>query len=125
MFKGLGNLASIMKQARQMGGKMEEVNESLKGQRVKGEAGAGMVEVEANGLGEILSVKIDSSLIAGGDGEMIEDLLPGAINQASAKAKQLHMEAMRSLTDGFDLPGLDDAFNQAMGAQDNDATEGN
>lgn len=118
MFKGLGNLASIMKQARQMGGQMEDVNESLQGQRVKGESGAGMVEVEANGLGEVLSVKIDPTLIQSGDREMIEDLLPGAINQASAKAKQLHMEAMRSLTDGLNIPGLDDAFSQAMGSQE-------
>ncbi len=35
MLKGLGNLASIMKTAQQMGGKMQEINESLKGQRAR------------------------------------------------------------------------------------------
>ena len=115
MFKGLGNLASLMKQAKQMGSRMEEVNQQLKEQRATGSAGADLVKVEMNGLGEVLQVKIDPSLVESGDREMIEDLLPAAINQANAKAKQLHMEAMRGLTDGMDLPGLDEAMSQITG----------
>ena len=38
MFKSLGNLASMMKQAQQMGGKLEEVNQKLSAERVKGES---------------------------------------------------------------------------------------
>ena len=57
MFKGLGNLASVMRQAQEMGGKMQEVNEELKSKRVTGSAGGGMIEVEANGHGEVLRVK--------------------------------------------------------------------
>ena len=34
MFKSLGNIASIMKQAQQMGGKIEEVNQKLEAERV-------------------------------------------------------------------------------------------
>ena len=58
MLKGLGNLTSIMRQAQQMRGRMEEMNENLKSERLVGSAGAGLVEVEANGLGEVLKVKI-------------------------------------------------------------------
>lgn len=108
MFKGLGNIASVMRQAQQMSGKMQEVNERLKSERVSASSGAGMVEVEVNGLGEVLRVTIEQSLIDGGDREMIEDLIPSAVNQAITKSKQLHLEAMKSVTAGMELPGLDD-----------------
>jgi DNA-binding YbaB/EbfC family protein len=112
MLKGLGNLASIMKTAQQMGGKIQEINEDLKNQRAIGSAGGGMVEVETNGLGEVLRVKIDPKLFEDGEREMVEDLLPAAVNQAAAKAKQLHAEAMQSMTEGLNMPGLSDALSQ-------------
>lgn len=118
MFKGLGNLANlgaIMKQAQEMGAKMKALTEELKSKRVTGAAGGGMVEVELNGAGEALGVRIDPELFAKGDREMIEDLLPAAINAAQQKAKQLHAEAMQSITGGMSMPGLDDALAQFTG----------
>jgi len=112
MFKGIGNLASIVRQAQEMGGKMRDVSEQLKAKRAVGTAGAGMVEVEVNGLGEVLKVRIDSTL---DDREMMEDLLPAAFNQAAAKAKQLHGEMMQSVTQGLDVPGLNEALSQITG----------
>ncbi len=115
MFKGLGqlaNLGSILKQAQQIGSQMQGLGEQLKQQRATGTAGGGLVEVEVNGLGEVIACRIDPDLIAKGDGEMIEDLLPAAFNQAHAKSKQLHAEAMKSLTEGMELPGLDDVLAQ-------------
>ena len=112
MFKGIGNIASLVRQAQQMGGKMKLVQEQLKSQRAKGTAGGGMVEVEVNGLGEMLRLHIDPALMQNQDREMIEDLVPAAVNQAQAKAKQLHVEAMQSMTEGLDLPGLDEALSQ-------------
>lgn len=116
MFKGIGNIANIMKQAQEMGGKMQEVTEQLKTKRVTGNAGAGMVEVEANGLGEVLAVRIEPSLIEKQDRELIEDLLPAAINDAQQKAKALHAEQMQSLTGGLNLPGMDDLLGSLGGS---------
>lgn len=112
MFKGIGNLSSLMRQAQQMGGKMREVSDQLKSKRAVGTAGGGMVEVEVNGAGEVLKVRIDPTVT---DREMIEDLLPAAFNQAAEKAKQLHMEIMQSMTQDLDMPGLNDALSQIMG----------
>lgn len=120
MFKGLGNIASLMRQAQQMGGKIQALNEKLKNERATASTGAGMVEVEVNGLGEVLRVKIDPSLVDRGDREMIEDLLPAAVNQAVAKSKQLHADAMRSMTEGLNVPGLDEAISQITGGGDSD-----
>ena len=122
MFKGLGNLANLgalMKQAQEMGTRMQAVQEELRGKRASGAAGGGLVEVDVNGLAEVLAVRIDPSLVERGDREMIEDLLPAAFNAAQQKARQLHAEAMRSVTGGLSLPGLEDAISQlAAGSED-------
>ena len=112
MIKGLGNLATILKQAQEMGGKMQQLSAQLKTERVVGNAGAGLVEVEANGLGEVLAVRIDPTLMEKQDRELLEDLLPAAVNSAQQKAKQLHAEKMRELTGGVELPGLSEALGQ-------------
>ncbi|GMQ80340.1 MAG: hypothetical protein BMS9Abin04_316 [Planctomycetia bacterium] len=120
MLKGFGQLANLgafVKQAQQMGGKLQSINDGLKTRRATGSGGAGLVEVEVNGLGEVLAVRIDASLIKDGDREMIEDLLPMAFNQASARAKELHADAMKSLTESLDLPGLDDLMEKISGVE--------
>ncbi|WP_428308287.1 YbaB/EbfC family nucleoid-associated protein [Lacipirellula sp.] len=113
MFKGLGNLANLpglIKQAQEMGSKMQQLTAELKTKRVTGSAGGGLVEVDANGLGEALAVRIDPSLFAKQDRELLEDLLPAAINAAQQKAKELHAESMQSLAGGMNIPGLSDAL---------------
>lgn len=118
MFKGLANLGSIMKQAQQMGGKVEEMNAQLRQQRATANAGGGMVEVEVNGLGEVIKLTIDPLLIEKNERDMIEDLVPAAVNQAIKKSHELRAEAMKGLTSGIELPGLDDAIAKFSGMPD-------
>jgi DNA-binding YbaB/EbfC family protein len=118
VFKGLGNLANIgalMKQAQEMGGKMQATQDELKTKKTTGAAGGGLVEVDVNGLSEILAVRIDPSLVEKGEREMIEDLLPAAINAAQAKAKQLHAEALQGLAGGLPLGNFADILSQLPG----------
>lgn len=115
MFKDLGNLAALIKQAQEMTGRVGEINDLLRTQRAVGRAGGDMIEVEVNGLAEVIRVKIDPSLVEKGDLEMIQDLLPAAINQASEKANELRAEAMKSLAGGIDMPGLDEALGKFLG----------
>ena len=101
VFKGLGNLAnigSLMKQAQEMGA-----------------AGGGLVEVDVNGLSDVLAVRIDPSLVEKGEREMIEDLLPAAFNAAQAKAKQMHAEALQRLAGGLPMGGFADILSQLPG----------
>ncbi len=104
--KNLGQMASIMKQAQQIGGRLQGLNDELKTRRVQGTAGGGLVTVEASGLGEVVSCRIDPSLTS--DREMLEELLPAAINNALLKAKQLHAESFQSLTGGMDMSALNE-----------------
>jgi nucleoid-associated protein EbfC len=111
MFKGLANLGALLKQAQQIGGQMGQITEEMRKMRVTGVAGGGMVEIEVNGLMEVLRCRIDPQLIAQSDRELLEDLVVAAINQAIAKSKQTHADKVRELTGGLPLPG---AFHEAL-----------
>lgn len=106
MFKNLSQLASLMRNASEMSGRLESLNRTLQEKQVMGTAGGDMVGVEMNGLGVVTRVTIDPALISSGDREMLETLLTTAINQAAAKAKAQHLDLVRELAGGIDLPGL-------------------
>jgi DNA-binding YbaB/EbfC family protein len=118
VFKGLGNFASMMKQAQQLSGRMQEVSQELKSLRTTGSAGGGMVEIEINGAQEILACRIEPSLVTQGDRELLEDLITAATNQAIQKSRQLQADAMKAATGGLELPGLDDALANLTGGAD-------
>jgi len=105
VFKGIANLGAILKQAQQIGGQMGQITEEMKKRRVTGAAAGGMVEIEINGVMEALRCRIDPQLFAQNDRELIEDLVVAAVNQAIAKGKQMHADAVREMTGGLPLPG--------------------
>lgn len=116
MFKGLGNIAQLLKQAQNIGPHMQGVNEELKSKKVTGTAGGGMVTVHANGLGHVMTIEVDETLREKNDLELVLDLLPAAVNDAVTKSRELHVQSMQSLTDGISLPGgLDDMLKQFSG----------
>ena len=112
MLKGLGNLASMMKQAQEMQSRMGEAKEKIAEMRVEGIAGGEMVKVEASGDMRILSVTVDPSLLETQDKEMLEELVSAATNQALQKAKDAAAQAMSEIAGGMDIPGLGDALSK-------------
>lgn len=125
MFKGLQGLSalgSLLRNAGEIGDRMKQLSDKLRESRVRGSAGGGMVEVEMNGVVELLSVRIDPELIAKNDRELIEDMIVAAVNQAIAKAKQAHADEIRAMTSGVDIPGLEQAMGNFFGADDSSST---
>jgi DNA-binding YbaB/EbfC family protein len=110
MFKGLSNLAGLMQQARAMQAKAAEMKERLARLRVEGTAGGGMVSVEASGDQRLVALRIEPSLLASGDREMLEDLILSAANQALDKSREAQKNEMQQLAGGLDLPGVGDAL---------------
>jgi hypothetical protein len=110
MFKGLSNIAGLMKQAREMQGRAAEMKSRLAQLSVEGTAGGGMVVVEASGDQRLTACRIEPTLLASGDREMLEDLFLAAANQALDKVREAAAVEMQSLTSGFDIPGLGDAL---------------
>lgn len=98
------NLGQIMKQAQEMQGRMNELQEKLQEMEITGQSGGGLVQVTLSGKGEAKKVKIDPSLIDPNDSEVLEDLILAAINDARAKVDEETQEQMKELTGGMELP---------------------
>ena len=112
MFKGLGQIASFMKQAQEIQGRMKDLQETLRRLKIEGTAGGGMVTVEMNGQQQLLGCRIEKSLVESGDREMIEDLVVAAVNHALEKVKQAASDEMSKIAGGMDLPGLSETLAQ-------------
>ncbi|MFQ5619051.1 MAG: YbaB/EbfC family nucleoid-associated protein [Rhodospirillales bacterium] len=98
------NLADMMKQAQKLQSRMSEMQERLADVEVTGAAGGGMVQVTLSGKVEARRVKIDPSLAAPGEVEVLEDLIVAAFNDAKAKVDAQVAEKMSELTGGMALP---------------------
>jgi len=112
MFKGLGDMAGMLKQAQEMKKKMEELKENAAKLRIEASAGGEMVKVEVSGDMKLTSLTIDPSLIVSGDQEMIEDLVVSAVNMGLEKMKSAQQEEMAKLTGGIDMSGMGDALSK-------------
>jgi len=104
MFGNLAHLGQMMKQARELQARMGEIQKKLAASRVEASAGGGMVTVVANGHQEILSVKIDPSVVNPAEVELLEELVLAAVNAARHKAEALAKEEFQDLTKGIELP---------------------
>jgi nucleoid-associated protein EbfC len=108
MFKGLANLAQIVKQAQEAQARMGEMKERLGRLTVEGVAGGGLVKVEMNGHQEVLGCRIDESLLRPEDREMVEDLVVAATNEALRKVKEAAAGEFSQLAGGMDLGAMKD-----------------
>ncbi len=108
MFGSLGNLTGMLKQARELRGKMEQLQADLAAQRHAGEAGGGAVRATVDGKGVLVDIRIDPS--ATGDVELLEDFVKSAVGQALTRSQEHMRTEMAKLTGGINLPGLTDAL---------------
>lgn len=104
MFKGLGDMGKLMKQAQEMQEKMGEMQASLDRIEVEGESGAGMVKAVSTAKGELKSLSIDPSLFNADDREVVEDLIVAAVKDAQTRAAERAQAEMAKITEGLPLP---------------------
>ena len=98
------DLMKMMKQAQEMQGRMQKMQEDLADLEVEGQSGAGLVKVKLNGKLDARSLKIDPSLIKPEDAEMLEDLIVAALQDAKGKAEAAVQAKMQEVTGGLALP---------------------
>lgn len=112
MFKGMSQLAGLLKNLPKLQEDMARMQERLAQVSVEGDAGAGMVKVKVNGKFEVLACSISEEALKLNDREMLEDLIKAAVNQAMAKAREALQEesgklaAGMGMPPGFKLPGM-------------------
>ena len=98
------DLMKMMKQAQEIQGRMQQMQEDLANLQVEGQSGGGLVRVTLNGKMEARAVKLDPSLLKPEDAEMVEDLILAAFQDAKIKAEAAMQEKMREITGGLPLP---------------------
>jgi DNA-binding YbaB/EbfC family protein len=97
------NIAKMMKQAQEMQGNMAKVQAELAARTVDASV-AGKISVTANGAGDVLSIRIDPSVVNADDVEMLEDLVLTAVRQAIGKGRDMAAEEMKKVTAGMGPP---------------------
>lgn len=97
-----GNIAGLLQQAQKMQQEMEKAKEELASLEVIGEAGGGLVKVTMDGRYTVKRVTIDPGLLD--DGEMLEDVITAAINDAVNRLAEANEQKMGDLTSGLSLP---------------------
>jgi len=98
------DIGELMKQAAGLQSKMQEMQEKISAMEVEGAAGGGMVKVVLNGKGYAKGVAIERELLKEDEGEVLEDLIAAAINDAKSKLETQSQEEMKALTAGMPLP---------------------
>jgi DNA-binding YbaB/EbfC family protein len=113
MFGGLGNIAGLMKQAKEMQGRMKEIQETIANARFEAESGGGAVRATVTGKLDLVAIKIDPASLKSGDVEMLEDLVKSAVCAAQRKASEGAKAELQKMTGGLNLPGLEGLLEQA------------
>lgn len=98
------DIGEIMKQAAAMQARMKDAQEKLAALEVEGRSGGGMVTIVLNGKGYVAGVAIDRALMNPAEGEVLEDLVAAALNDARAKMDARAAEEMKAMTAGLALP---------------------
>lgn len=105
---GLGDMAKMMKAAKDMQEKMGSLQADLETITVTGESGAGLVKATCTAKGELKALDIDPSIFQPDEKEVVEDLILAAIKDAQAKAQEKTKTEMAKLTEEMGLPpGMD------------------
>jgi DNA-binding YbaB/EbfC family protein len=99
------NIGQLMKQAQEMQAKMAEMQAQLEALELTGASGGGMVQMTLNGKGDLKKIKIDKTLLAPEEVEVLEDLIVAAFSDARAKVSAHAEQEMQKLTGGLQLPG--------------------
>ena len=102
------DLGGLLKQAQALQERLSSAQEELAKRTVEGTAGGGMVTAVLNGRLEVVSVRIDPTLLEHPDRDMLQDLVVAAVNGAIRAAQRMMSEEMGKLTGGLGikLPGM-------------------
>lgn len=101
-----GNMQALVKQAQKMQENLQKVQGAVAEYTAEGSAGGGMVKAVARGDNRLLNLTIDQEILSGGDGDMLQDLVVAAVNDALEKVQESVNKEMAKVTGGLNIPGL-------------------
>jgi DNA-binding YbaB/EbfC family protein len=95
--------ADLMGNAGKLREAFNQAMESLGQVEAEGSAGGGTVTAKVNGRLEVVSVRIDPSLLTQPDAELLEDLIAAAVNAGLVKAREAVAKSLTNLTGGLPM----------------------
>ena len=98
------NIAKMLKQAQQMQQKMGQAQDELGKKEIEASAGGGKVVVRATAAGDVISIRIDPSVVNAADTEILEDLILTGVRQSLDEGRKLMAAEMKKITGGLGLP---------------------
>ena len=98
-------MSALLAQAQQMQQKLLEAQQQLANAEVHGQAGGGLVKVVVKGSGEVVSVAIDPKVVNVDDIETLQDLIVGAMRDASQQVTKMAQERLGALAGAMRPPG--------------------
>src|SRR3954453_16357388 len=106
---GQPNMQQLLKQAQKMQRDLADAQAELENTEIEGSAAGGLVTAIVTGAGQVVSIRIDPSVVDRDDVETLEDLVVAAIKAATRQASDLQSARMGPLTggrSGLGLPGI-------------------
>jgi DNA-binding YbaB/EbfC family protein len=103
---GIGDWFNMMKNTKDLMEKAKTAQAELAKLTAEGQAGAGLVTARVNGLGELVAIDFDKSVVNPHEVEMLSDLVVGAVADARRKGAELRSKAVAEMTGGLDLSAL-------------------
>lgn len=97
-------MSQLLAQAQQMQQKLLEAQQQLANSEVHGEAGGGLVKVTVKGSGEVVGVTIDPKVVDPSDIDTLQDLIVGAMRDASQQVTKMAQERLGALAGGLRPP---------------------
>src|SRR3984957_6895502 len=98
---GQPDMSGLLAQAQQMQQELMAAQQRLINSEVHGKAGGGLVEVTVKGNGEVVAVKIDPKVVDPDDVETLQDLIVGALADASKQVTAMAQEQLGPLAGGM------------------------
>ncbi|NTU54445.1 MAG: YbaB/EbfC family nucleoid-associated protein [Chlorobiaceae bacterium] len=96
------NFSDMMKQLKDAGEKMQDVQKQLEKLVSEGESGGGMVRAKVNGRQKLLELTIDPEIMD--DVDMVQDLVVAAVNNALESSAQLAQNEISKAAGGMINP---------------------
>lgn len=100
------NIQKMLQQAQRMQAQLAETQADLAKKVVEASSAGGKIVVKANGAGDVLSIKIDPSVVDPQDVEMLEDLVLVGVKQAIEEGRAMAASEMKKITGGMNIPGM-------------------
>jgi DNA-binding YbaB/EbfC family protein len=104
------DMGALMRQAQKMQSDVAKAQEEVAKMTAEGQAGGGMVTATVNGTFDVVSIKVEKTVVDPNDVGMLEDLVLSAVNAANARMRELTKAHMAKIMGGMNIPGMPGLF---------------